>query len=331
MPLRQTTLCFATLFLTSLATETAHAQDALRKEASEKFGTIASVSDDSLAGDDVELGRSLFWDERLSKNGKIACASCHLVADWGADRRQFSLDAKEKLTSRNSQTIFNATMQPALRWASDRKSGADQAEKSLTGSMGFASADDVVPLLKERDYEAAFRKAYPKEPEPITPANYAKAIEAYEKTLVTPAPFDRFLEGDDSAIDEKQKEGLKLFLSTGCADCHKGRLLGGESNEKFGVVKEYWTATKSEKHDAGRFEVTKEEKDRYTFRISMLRNIAKTAPYFHDGSVDLLTDAIQVMADVQLGQKLSDEEAKAIGRFLESLTGEIPSNYSNPK
>jgi cytochrome c peroxidase len=196
--------------------------------------------------------------------------------------------------------------------------------------MGLASADAVVPLLVDLGYESAFRAAYPMDAEPVSPANYAKAIQAYEATLVTPAPFDRFLGGDDDALNAQQRAGLETFMTAGCANCHKGALLGGESLEKFGVVKDYWLATQSEKQDVGRFEASMDEADRYRFRVSMLRNIAKTAPYFHDGSVENLDRAVQVMADVQLDTQLSEADTAAIVSFLESLTGDVPPHYSPP-
>jgi cytochrome c peroxidase len=305
--------------------------DELRDEAKKLFGVIKGVSDKTLNAPDVTLGRALFWDTRLSGNGKIACASCHQPNDWGADLRRFSLDAKDKDTARNSQTVFNAMLQPSLRWTGDRKSGAHQAEKSLTGSMGFASPDAVVPLLMEFGYEAAFKSAFPKNREAVSPANYAKALQAYQATLITPAPFDRFLSGEDAAMNAKQKNGLRIFISVGCADCHKGSLLGGGSIRQFGVLKEYWTATKSEKKDPGLFDSTNKETDRYKFRVSMLRNIAKTGPYFHDGSVGEIKEAVQVMADVQLGSRLSDTDATAIVSFFDALTGELPNHYSKPE
>jgi cytochrome c peroxidase len=226
--------------------------------------------------------------------------------------------------------VFNSTLQPCLRWTGDRKSAAHQAEKSLTGSMGFASADTVVPLLKSLGYEPAFKAAFPQEPAPLSPTHYARAIQAYEETLVTPAPFDRFLAGENDTLTAPQKAGLRAFLAAGYADCHSGPLLGGRGLRKFGVKKDYWLATRSEKQDAGLFETTKVESDRNRFRVSMLRNIAKTGPYFHDGSVADLMEAVQVIADVQLGIRLPDSDAAAIAAFLESLTGSIPSNYHAP-
>jgi len=279
---------------------------------------------------EVELGRALFWDARLSVDGNTACASCHPASAWGADRRRFSTDARGELTSRQSPTIFNAAPQPALRWLGDRNSLAQQAEGSLTGSMGFASKDAGMARANDLQYEAAFRAAYPEDEKPVTAANYGRAIAAYEATLFTPAPFDRYLAGDDSALDSKQRAGLRAFIATGCPACHNGPLLGGKTFQKFGIVKDYWLETGSEKQDIGREAITKKSEDRYFFRVAMLRNVAKTAPYFHDGSVAELDRAVRIMAAVQLGKTLDDATTAAIVAFLESLSGEIPLNYAPP-
>lgn len=300
----------------------------LEQEAAGTFGALPTPVPDG--GPPAELGRALFWDGRVSTNGRTSCASCHAAADGGADRARFSVDARERRTARNSQTVFNAMLQPSLRWTGDRTSGAHQAERSLTGSMGFEQADAVVPVLKRHGYEEAFRRAFPGESEPVTPRNYARALEAYQATLITPAPFDRFLSGETAALDDTQRRGLRLFMTVGCADCHHGPLLGGTRLRKFGVTKDYCLATGSEKRDAGVFETSKAETDRYVFRVPMLRNIASTAPYFHDGSVAELREAVQVMADVQLGARLSDPDADAIVAFLRSLSGTVPANYAPP-
>ncbi len=331
---RRSLTCFSAVLIFAtqlLGFSTARSDDkALRTDALKHFGVIESVPQDQLTEPRVQLGQALFWDVRVSSDGKTACASCHLADEGGADRRKFSLDAKGKNTSRNSQTVFNAVLQPTLRWAGDRKSAAHQAEKSLTGSMGFSSAEAVVPLLNELGYQKSFQMAFPDEQQPVSPASYAKAIEAYEQTLLTPAPFDAFLAGNDASLDATQKQGLRLFIDKGCVNCHDGKLLGGESFEKFGVIKDYWVATGSDKQDAGRFDVTKEEGDRFVFRVSMLRNIADTKPYFHDGSVAELKEAIQIMADVQLGNRMAEDEAAAIESFLKSLSGDVPRNYRQP-
>jgi cytochrome c peroxidase len=307
----------------------AKADEPLRREAASLFGRVQAGAVSS-ASPEARLGRALFWDTRVSLDGKTACASCHAAGDWGADRRPFSIDARGEATSRHSPTVFNSMSQPALRWLGDRRSGADQAEGSLTGSMGFASKQEGVARLAKLDYLPAFRAAYPQEPEPLSARNYGRALEAYEATLVTPAPFDRFLGGDDRALNGRQKAGLRAFIATGCAGCHNGPLLGGTEFRRFGVVKDYWTETGSKTVDVGRFAATKKEEDRYVFRVPMLRNVAKTAPYFHDGSVDSLERAVRVMGAVQLGRTLDDATVNSIVAFLGSLSGQVPAHYAPP-
>jgi len=316
------------LMLAAFSAANAQADEPLRREALALFGIIKAPA--AAQTPEAQLGRALYWDERVSSDGKTSCGSCHFARDWGADRRRFSPDARGALTSRHSPTIFNSISQPVLRWLSDRKTGADQAEGSLTGSLGFPSKDAALEKLRALDYLPAFRKAYPQQAEPMSTANYGRAVEAYEATLVTPAPFDRFLAGNDGALSARQKAGLRAFTATGCAGCHSGALLGGTQTQKFGLVKEYWTETGSAKPDVGRFAATKKEEDKYVFRVPMLRNVAKTAPYFHDGSVDSLDRAVRIMASVQLGRALDDATAGSIVAFLESLSGEVPANYAPP-
>jgi cytochrome c peroxidase len=160
--------------------------------------------------------------------------------------------------------------------------------------------------------------------------NYGRALAAYQATLTTPAAFDRFLAGDDAALSERQKAGMRAFVGSGCAACHNGPLLGGTMMQRFGVVKNYWLETGSEKVDDGRYAITKKEEDRYVFRVPMLRNVVKTAPYFHDGSVERLDQAVRIMASLQLGRVLDDAAVSSIVAFLESLTGDVPANYAPP-
>jgi cytochrome c peroxidase len=311
------------------AAGTVSAQDSLRLEALKVFGRVEAPGASALATPEVELGRALFWDTRISLDGKTACASCHL--DHGADRRKASIDAKGLPTSRHSPTVFNTMGQPRLRWLSDRKDLAEQAEGSMVGSMGFASKQAAMEKIAELQYAAAFRAAYPAEAEPMNAKNYGRAIAAYEATLSTPAPFDRFLAGDDKALTERQKAGLRTFMSTGCSACHNGALLGGTLLQKFGLTRDYWLETGAAKPDVGLFAVTKKEEDRYVFRVPMLRNVAKTAPYFHDGSVETLDKAVKIMGALQLGRVLDDATVTSIVDFLESLTGDVPAHYAPPK
>jgi cytochrome c peroxidase len=196
--------------------------------------------------------------------------------------------------------------------------------------MGFTSAAGVVDVIQKNGYALRFKAAFPESENPVSPENYAKAIEAYESTLITPSAFDRYLGGEKEALSEQQKSGLRLFMSVGCADCHSGELLGGKGVKKFGVHRDYWAATGSEQHDSGLFESSNKDEDKYRFRVSMLRNIEKTGPYFHDGSVVGLGEAVRVMAKVQLDQELDDMQLEYIVAFLSSLTCELPRNYAPP-
>ena len=316
------------LIASLLAAGVANADDALRKTAAGIFGRLEAPA--AVLTPEATLGRALFWDTRVSRDGKTACASCHAANTWGADARVFPIDARGKPTARRSPTVFNSMSAASLRWVGDRKTGADQAEGSILGSLGFDSRDVALAKLRELEYAAAFRRAYPNDPEPLTLQNYGRSLAAYQATLVTPSPFDRFLGGDDNALTAKQKSGLSTFISTGCGGCHSGKLFGGTSLQRFGIVKDYWLETGSANPDLGLYLVTKKDEDRYVFRVPILRNIAKTAPYFHDGSVATLDRAVRVMASVQLGRTLDDAAAGDIVAFLESLTGEVPKHYAPP-
>ena len=303
---------------------------ALRARVAPSFATVAAVTAAEVATPAATLGRALFWDTRLSLDGKTACASCHPRDAWSADARRVSINAKGEPTTLHSQPMFMAQDQTVLRWYGDRSDGAQQAERSISGSMGMPSAAAMLPLLRRFGYEAAFVQAFSADPDPVKAANYAKALAAYQRTLRTPAPFDAFLSGDNSALSSQQLAGLEKFVSNGCAGCHNGALLGGNSLQKFGVFKDYWLATGSTAIDLGRFNATQKEDDKYVYRVPMLRNIAETAPYFHDGSVATLPAAVRVMADVQLGRTLPDADVADIVAFLGSLTGPIPNHYAAP-
>src|SRR5262249_53480374 len=151
----------------------------------------------------------------------------------------------------------------------------------------------------------------------------------YERTLVTPSRFDKYLTGTTNALSDKERAGLKVFIKTGCADCHSGVGLGGDQFAKFGVMEDYWKATASKEIDKGRFLATKDSADEHVFKVPGLRNVEMTPPYFHDGSVNSLPEAVGVMARVQLGAKLNDDDTSAIVTFLKSLTGKIPEDFVN--
>lgn len=303
---------------------------ALRERVTPIFGRVAPVSADEVNAPLATLGRALFWDTRLSVDGQTACASCHTREAWSADRRRLSTNARGQLTTLHSQPMFMVQDQVSLRWYGDRKDGQQQAERSISGSMGMPSTAEMVPLLKRHGYEATFAKAFAGAGDPVTPANYARALQAYQRTLRTPAPFDAFLAGDLRALSPQQATGLDKFVATGCPACHNGPLLGGQSLQKFGQFKDYWLATGSHPVDLGRYNATRKEEDKYVYRVPMLRNIAKTAPYFHDGSVGTLDAAVRVMGEVQLGRQLPEADVADIVAFLGALTGDIPSHYAAP-
>jgi cytochrome c peroxidase len=319
--------CASTLFASSSALAQLE-DDALLRTARGLFGHLDQVPPEALDDPIAALGRRLFWDERLSFGGSTACASCHTRDAWGADTRRYSIDARGRPTARHAQTIFNAAEQPSLRWIGDRRDAAHQAERSITGSMGFSSAGEIVRVLLESGYGEPFARAFEDDSDPVSPRNYGLALEAYQRTLITPSPFDAYLAGNTSALTHAQKDGLSRFIATGCAGCHNGALLGGTSFQRFGIVRGYWTETRSENIDTGLYSVTGNETDRYVFRTSMLRNVAKTAPYFHDGSVGSLSEAVRVMASVQLGRALSNSDIERIVAFLESLNGDLPPHYA---
>jgi cytochrome c peroxidase len=314
-----------------LSAVAAEAPDAarLRDSARRLLGSIAAPGVEALADPRVALGQALFWDPRLSSTSTIACASCHTVDNWGSDARPRSVNARGGLTLQ-SQTVFNAQAANGLRWLADRPSGQLQAIGSITGSMGFEKAEDIIPVLLGAGYQPLFQSAFADAAAAITVDHYGLALQAYQMTLLTPAPFDDWLAGDDEALNDSQLNGLKRFLDLGCAACHNGPLLGGTSVQRFGIHGDYWHLTGSTEIHRGVQAVSGLEADAFRFRVAPLRNVARTGPYFHDGSVADLTQAIAIMAQLQLAVTLDDEAVQAIASFLESLTGELPAHYQQP-
>ena len=312
----------------------ASAQDGgeLRSAALALFGTVASVTDEERRDPKVVLGQALFWDVRLSVNGSVACASCHLPEVWGADDRPFSINARGEATSRHAQTVFNSQLaQAGLRWVADRPTGAAQAVGSITGSMGFEDAGDIVPVLRRHGYRPLFEAAFPDDSDPVSIEHYGRALQAYEETLRTPSRFDRWLQGDDAAMTDEEVRGLGRFMEIGCAGCHNGPLLGGTMLQRFGQVEEYFKHTGSSDADVGLMKSTGNEADRYVFRVQPLRNVSRTAPYFHDGSVADLRSATRIMARVQLGRELNETELDELIAFQAALAGDVPTNFRAPR
>lgn len=275
----------------------------------------------------VKLGHALFFEPRISVDGTVSCAKCHPLSIYAADGLKKAAGNNCKANPRNSPTIFNAAAQISAHWIGNRTGVEDQAKQALVGppSFGMPSYESVEKILRGmKGYAALFREAFPGDKEPVTADNFAKAVGAFERTLVTPAPFDDFVKGKLNALTAQQKRGLKTFLDTGCMTCHLSPYLGGQMYQKFGVFEPYEKYTKSQPVDEGRLAVTKNPADKFVFKVPVLRNVAETPPYFHDGSVEKLEVAVTIMAKIQLAKDLTKEQAGDIAAFLKSLTGRIP-------
>jgi cytochrome c peroxidase len=276
----------------------------------------------------VELGRMLYFDTRLSKNQDLSCNSCHDLNKFGVDGKAFSTGHKKQLGGRNSPTVYNAGGHLTQFWDGRAATLEDQAKGPILNpvEMAMPSAEHVVETIKSiPGYVTAFEQSFPGQADPVTYDNLAKAIGAFERQLVTPSRFDKFLGGDDQALSQAEKAGLKTFIDQGCQQCHYGAALGG-SLQKLGLIVPF------QAKDQGRYEVTKKESDRMIFRVPTLRNVTKTAPYFHDGSITELQAAVKLMSQHQLGKQISETDAKQIVVFLDSLTGELPTSYiTKPK
>lgn len=299
----------------------------LREKANGMFKPLPDVEEvikeHDLTDDQIELGRWLFFEPRLSKSHIITCNTCHSLGTGGADNVPTSLGHAWAAGPRNSPTVFNAVFNKTQFWDGRAESLAEQAEGPIQADVEmFTTPENVEKVLKSLPaYVDQFEKAFGNKD--VTFRQATQAIAAFESTLLTPnSPFDKFLTGDDD-LNEQEREGLDLFMSKGCTACHNGVNIGGESFFKFGQVN-----MPDEKvlprEDKGVFDETGKEGDEYFFRASPLRNIALTAPYFHSGNVWDLEEAVEIMADAQLGQKLEKDETKAIVAFLKTLTGDQP-------
>jgi cytochrome c peroxidase len=289
------------------------------------YGTQA-VEDNPLTHEKIELGKMLFFDPRLSASGLISCNTCHNLATGGDDNLPTSVGHGWQKGPRNAPTVLNAVFNKAQFWDGRAEDLKAQAKGPVQAGVEMANKPEqvVVTLKSMPEYVARFEKAFPGEADPVTFDNMAKAIEAFEVTLVTPAsPFDQWLEGNDGALSADQKIGLDLFIDKGCTACHAGVNFGGQQYFPFGLVKKPG-ADILPPEDKGRFQVTKTASDEYVFRAAPLRNIALTAPYFHSGQVWDLKQAVAIMGIAQLGTQLDDEEAGLIALFLEGLTGNQP-------
>jgi cytochrome c peroxidase len=277
----------------------------------------------------VRLGRRLFNEKRLSGDNSVSCATCHDIQRGGVDGRARSLGVSGKLGAINTPTVLNASLNFALFWDGRAATLEEQVGGPIENplEMGSNFATVLKKLEQDADYVRAFKQLFG---DGLTESNVRSVIAEYERTLLTPgSSFDRFLEGDKAAISEQAKAGYLLFKGVGCVACHQGRNVGGNMFQRFGVFGNYFKDRGDiTEADYGRFNVTHNEADRFVFRVPSLRNVARTAPYLHDGTQKTLPEAVQVMAKYQLGRNLDDEQVAQIVAFLESLSGPDPSEPS---
>ena len=269
----------------------------------------------------VELGKMLFFDPRLSKSGFITCNSCHNLSMGGTDNIKTSIGHKWQQGPINAPTVLNSSMNLAQFWDGRAKGLKEQAGGPIAnpGEMAFTHKLAVDVLHSIPQYRGRFKQVFGAEK--ISIDMVTDAIAAFEETLVTPdSRFDKWLKGDKEAITQTELEGYKLFKESGCASCHHGTAVGGTSFKKLGVLTPYKTESKAE----GRKEVTGKDTDRFVFKVPTLRNIELTYPYFHDGAVATLEEAVNKMGQLQLGVDFSTEENAKIVAFLKTLTGKQP-------
>ncbi|MDG2051157.1 MAG: cytochrome-c peroxidase [Myxococcota bacterium] len=273
--------------------------------------------------DRVQLGGQLFHEKGLSSDGSISCASCHNLELAGTDRKRVSSGVGGAAGSVNSPTVFNSGFNFKQFWDGRAETLEEQVDGPLLAEKEMNSDWEtaIAFLSTNPEYVSSFNSIYP---DGITRANVRDAIAEFERSLYTPnSRFDQYLRGDESSITEQELAGFELFQGLGCVSCHQGANVGGNMFETFGVMDDYF-ADRGDvvEADMGRFNVTGREIDRHVFKVPSLRNVALTPPYFHDGTVRRLPDAVRIMAKYNLGRTLSDEQVDLIVAFLGSLTGE---------
>ncbi len=319
------TIAMILMFASLLLVQSAWADDAgkLLRKASRYFEPLpeAMPGAEQDSAEKIALGKKLFFDKRLSINDTQSCASCHHLdqgGNAGVDNLPTSPGAKGQLGTRNTPTVLNAGWQFSQFWDGRAEDLADQAKQPILNpiEMGMPSEQAVVDKLKGIDeYRKLFAAAFPDTAEPITYQNMAEGIAAFERTLRSESRFDDFMNGDTAALTARELRGLDAFLSLGCTKCHDGALLGGGLFEKL----EQYGSYRNQK-DPGRFEVTRDESDRMVFKVPQLRNVALTSPYFHDGGVASMDEAIRLMARLVLDKNVSDQQVSDMAAFFGALS-----------
>ena len=298
-------------------------------------GKAPEPADNPTTPEKVELGRMLYFDPRFSETGTVSCNSCHNLMLGGDDNRAFSMGVHGKTGGRSAPTVWNSAFSSTQFWDGRAASLEDQAKGPVVNPVEMGMSDLEKAMRRVRaipGYEPYFIAAFGSE-EPMTVENAARAVAAFERTLITPnSAYDRFVKGDKTALTERQQRGMNLFAEVGCTSCHSGPAFNGPTMPAgTGVFMKFPTFADSDYvskydmvKDKGRFDVTGNKADLQMFKVPTLRNVALTAPYFHNGSVKVLDEAVRVMAKVQLNKDLEETEVEDIVSFLNGLTGEFP-------
>ncbi len=276
----------------------------------------------------VALGRALFHSEHLSQKGNISCASCHDLSTYGVDNKPTSPGSTGENGVRNTPTVYNAARQFRQFWDGRAESVEEQAIMPVLNPIEHGLADEAAVLAKineQQELVEGFKKAFPGDGSPVTAKNFGVAIGAFERTLVTRSRFDDYLDGNRKALSNEELQGLKTFYEIGCTQCHISRLLGGHAYQKLGLRQPY------NGKDTGRMQVTGSVSDKHSFKVPTLLNVEKTGPYYHDGSISTLEEAIKMMGVRQLDKKLKDEEIAHMVTFLKALTGKLPEEFEPKK
>jgi cytochrome c peroxidase len=306
----------------------------LLERAKSTFSPLAEVAenpDNPITPEKILLGRTLYFDKRLSKDETVSCNSCHDLQNFGVDNEPTSDGVGGQKGERNSPTVLNAAFHFTQFWDGRAKDVEEQAGGPILNPLEMAMPDQeavISRLAAVKGYQDLFAAAFPGEEQPVNYKNLEKAIGAFERKLITPSRFDEYLMGYEEALNNEEKKGLQTFMEVGCTACHSGSVLGGQMYQKFGLMGNYWDFTQSEKIDNGRFLVTNNESDKMLFKVPSLRNIEKTHPFFHDGSITDLGEAVKIIAKLQLNKDLTEQEVQEIVTFLKTLTGTVPADLA---
>jgi len=302
----------------------------IRQDANTYFSSITYATKERFSKAKIDLGMKLYYDKRLSKDGNISCNSCHNLNTYGVDNLPTSPGDLGELGGRNSPTVIYASLHANQFWDGRAKDVEEQAGMPILNPVEHNIPSEAFLVERLRgiaEYQVLFSEAFSEDDNPITYSNLTEAIGAFERQLTPTSRFDEWLDGNDNSMTKEELKGLQSFMNNGCVACHSGVALGGQMMQKFGAYGNYWDFTNSTSIDRGVFDLTQNENDKYVFKVPSLRNIEKTFPYFHDGAVEDLSEAVKIMHRLQNNKYLNDRETEHIVAFLKTLTADVDERY----